>query len=142
MADKIKTGTILIEEGALLPESLQFESDPYSDGWRSVNNLDGCGLGRKIREAGWTFFYMAGEIKASVFGFDREKALRRAVNRVLANLKSEKFNCLEITRVAAKRFLGLPYVTVSAHPRHIQQSIFLFHAKRLVEWDGANLAAA
>jgi hypothetical protein len=38
MADTIKTGTTLIEEGTLLPESLQFESEP------------------------WTSFYMAGGI--------------------------------------------------------------------------------
>jgi hypothetical protein len=35
MADKIKTGTILIEEGALVPESLRFESEPYASGWHS-----------------------------------------------------------------------------------------------------------
>ena len=38
MADTIKTGTTLIEEGTLLPESLQCESEP------------------------WTSFYVAGEI--------------------------------------------------------------------------------
>ena len=38
MADTINTGNMLIEEGALLPESLRFESEP------------------------WTSFYMAGEI--------------------------------------------------------------------------------
>jgi hypothetical protein len=142
MADKIKTGTILIEEGTPLPESLRFESEPYSNGWRLVRNLDGYELGQKTTKAGWNFFYMAVEIKATVFGFDEEKALRRAVNRVLTKLKSEKFNCLEITQVAAKRFLGLPYMTVSAHPRHIQESVFLFRAQRLPEWDRARLAAA
>jgi hypothetical protein len=143
MTGAIKVGTILIAEGTLMPECLRFESEPYPDGWRTVKNLDGYGLGRKIHEAGWTFFYMAGEIRASVFGFDREKAIRRAVNRLLANLKAEKFNSLEITRVAAQRFLGLPYVTVSAHARHIQESIFLFcDQRRLVEWEGARLAAA
>ena len=126
MADKIKTGTILIDEDALLPESLRFESEPYSNGWRLVKNLDGYGLDRKIREAGWTFFYMADEVKATVFGFDGEKTTGRAAERILASLKSQKFNCLEITHMAAKRFLGLPYVTVSAHPRHIQESVFLF----------------
>src|SRR5207249_11114740 len=140
MTDKIKMGTILIEGGALLPDSLRFESEPYAKGWRLVKNLDGYGLDRKIRQAGWTFFYMA-QIKASAFGFDREKAVRRAVNRVLANLRSEKFNSLEINQVAAKRFLGLPYVTVSAHSRHIQESMFLCHDKRLAEWDPAQLAA-
>ncbi len=38
MADTIKTGTTLIEEGTLMPESLRFEGEP------------------------WTPFYMAGEI--------------------------------------------------------------------------------
>ena len=142
MAEKIKMGTILIEEGALLPESLRLESEPYSNGWRLVKDLDGYGLDRKIREAGWTFFYMAGEIKESVLGFDGEQTKRRAIKRILAKLKSAKFNCLEITQITAKRFLGLPYVTVSAHSRHIQESIVLLHAKRVAEWDRAKLAAA
>ena len=142
MADKIKKGTILIEEGTPLPESLRFESEPYSNGWRLVKDLNGYELDQKTTKAGWNFFYMAVEIKATVFGFYEEKALRRAVERILTNLKSEKFNCLEITQVAAKSFLGLPYVTVSAHPRHIQESVVLFRAQRLPEWDQAKLAAA
>ena len=138
MTDTIKAGTILIEEGTLMPECLQFESEHYSKGWRAVKNLDGYGLGRKIGEAGWTFFYMAGEIRASVFGLDREKALSSAVDRLLVNLKATRFNSLEIAQVAAKRFWGLPYVTVSAHQRNIQESMFLCHAERPAEWDRAN----
>ncbi len=141
MAEKIKTGTILIEEGALLPESLRFESEPYSKGWRLVKNLDSRALDRKIREVGWTFFYMAGGVNATAFGSDLEKTTRRAVRKVLASMKSDRLNCLEIAEVVEKRFLGLPYVTVSAHPRHIQESMFLFHAKRPAEWDRAQLAA-
>jgi hypothetical protein len=68
--------------------------------------------------------------------------INRAVNRILANLKWDKFNSLEITQVAAKRFLGLPYVTVSAHERHIQESMFLCRATRLAEMDRAKSAAA
>jgi hypothetical protein len=33
---------------------------------------------------------------------------------------------LEITRVASKSVLGVPYVSVSACSRHIQESLFLF----------------
>jgi len=142
MADKIKTGTTLIKEGALLPEALRFESAPYSKGWRLVKNLDSRGLDRKIREAGWTFFFMAGDANATAVGSDSERTTRRAIKKVIASMESDGFNCLEIVQVAAKRFLGLPYVTVSAHPRHIQESMFLFHAKRLAEWDRAKLAAA
>lgn len=137
MADKIKMGTILYQEDALLPESLLFESEAYSNGWRLIKNLDAYGLDRKIREAAWTFFYLAGEIKASVFGLGGEKAIRRAVNKLIACMKSDRLNSLEITQVAAKRFLGLPYVTVSAHPRHIQESMFLSYDEGVAKYDRA-----
>jgi hypothetical protein len=48
---------------------------------------------------------------------------------MLARLKPKKFNSLQITRVASKRFLGVPYVSVSACSRHIQESLFLFRDK-------------
>jgi hypothetical protein len=141
MAETIKTGTILIKDGTFLPDALQFENEPCATGWRLVQNLDGYGLGRKIHEAGWTFFCVAGEIKATVFGFDGQKTVRRAVKRILTNLKSEKFNGLEITQVAPKRFLGVRYVTVCAHSRHIQENAFLLQVKDHQEWDRAKLAA-
>ena len=128
MEDTIKAGAILIEDGALLPESVGLESEPRSNGWRRVKNLDGVELDRRVREAGWTFFYLAGEIKANVFGFDVEKTTRKATTRLLEILKSDKLNCLEITQVVCKRFLGMPYVSVSGHARHIQGSMFLSRA--------------
>jgi hypothetical protein len=102
-------------------------------------------LDRKIHEAGWTFFGLAGEIGATVFGLDEQKTLRRAVEQILANLESAKFNSLEIMRVASeasKRFLGVRYVTVSAQSRHIQERAFLFGAKNLPVSDSARSAAA
>lgn len=140
MADKIDPGTIFIEEGTPSPNYLKFESEPYSDGWTLVKDLKGYELDRRIREVGWTFFYMD-QIKASVFGFDRAKAARRALERVLANAKRDKFNSLEITHVATKSFLGLPYMTIRAHPRHIQESMFLLDDERLAERNQAKLLA-
>lgn len=142
MEEKIKTDTILVKEGIPLPEFLQFESEPYSQDWRLVKDLNGYAMDRRITKAGWNFFYMAGEFKVRAFGWNREKTLGRAVRRILAHLKSEKFNCLEITQMAAKRFLGVPYWSVSGNARHIQESVFLFQTKRLAEWDRAKLAAA
>ena len=141
MAEKISTGTILIKEGTLLPEGLRVESVPYVKGWKLVKNLGGNELDRKLCEARWTFYYMAEEIRAVVVGSDLEKMKHRAVKGVVASLKSDRFNCLEIDHVAAECFLGLPYVTVSGHPRRIQESMSLFHAKRLAEWDQVKLAA-
>lgn len=120
MEDKIKTGTILIAEGAQLPKSLKIESEPYSYGWRLVKNLDSKELDQIISSAGWRFFHIAGVIETNAFGSDIRKTTRKAVKQVIANLESKKFNCLEITRVAVKRSQGLPYVSVSAHSRHIQ----------------------
>jgi len=145
MPDTIKPGTILIKEGTLLPEAVRFESEPCVSGWRLVKDLDGCGLDRKIRDAGWTFFCLAGQLGATVFGIDEQKTLSRAVGQILANLESAEFNSLEIMRVtseASRRFLGVRYVTVSAQSRHIQESAFLFGAKELPVRDRARSAAA
>jgi hypothetical protein len=123
VSDTIKTGTILIKEGTLLPEAVRFDSECSVPGWKLVKDLDRCELDREIREAGWTFFCLAGEIRATVFGIDEQKMVRRTIEEILTRLKSEKFNSLEITRVASeasKRFLGVRYVTVSAQSRHLQ----------------------
>jgi hypothetical protein len=136
MAEKIRIGTILIEEGVIFPDSLLVDSQPYSHGWRIVKELDGYGLDRKMSEAGWTCFYMADEIKGSAVALGGEKSLSKAVNQILTKLKLERFNSLEITKVDTKRFVGLPHTIVTAHARHIQESMFLFdwmkkeHAQR------------
>ena len=121
MTDTIKSGTILITEGALLPESRLLESEPYAYGWRLIKKLDSSGLDQIISLAGWKFFYIAGVIETNAFGSDEKKTTRKAVKRIIASLKSKNFNCLEITRVASKRLLGLTYISVSAHSRHIQE---------------------
>jgi len=126
MSERIKPGTLLIEEGVIFPDSLQVKSEPYSNGWRIVKELDGYGLDRTMSEAGWTCFYMANEISASAVALNGKESLSKAVNQILTKLKLERFNSLEITQVVTKRFLGLPHTTVSAHARHIQESMFLF----------------
>lgn len=124
MADTITTGSILLAEGAVMPTSLLLESAPYSSGWLFVKS-GAAELGRNVSKAGWTLFYMANQIKATVFGFDRARSIRTAVRRLIATTAAERFNCLEITHVVAKRFLGIPYVSVSAHSRQIERSMVL-----------------
>ena len=145
MPDTIKPGAILIKEGARLPETMRFESESCLPGWRLVKDLDRCGLDRKIREAGWTFFRVAGQLGATVFGLDEQKTARRALEQILANLESVESNSLEIMRVASEastRFLGVRYVTVSAQSRHIQESAPLFRAKDLSVRDRARSMVA
>jgi hypothetical protein len=126
MQETIKVGTVLTKEGTPFPEALTFASELYSPGWRLIQGLDGYALDRKTHDAGWIFFYLAGETRFSVFGREGQATVRKAIKRILAGLESEKFNSLEITRVAFKTFMGVPYASVSFHLRNIQKSMFLF----------------
>jgi hypothetical protein len=115
----IATGAMLIKDGTVLPEpSLQGAS--YSSGWKSVTDIQRRDLEKQLDQAGWTFFYTAGQIKTSAFGFDEQKRTRTAVRKALQDAQSQACNCLEIDDVTRHSFLGLPYVSVSAHTRHIQ----------------------
>ncbi len=124
-----RAGTILIREDTALPADLPIESEAFLPGWRIVKNLDRSTLVRNIGCANWNFFYLAGEIKATVLGRDRPGTLRRAVKCVLAKQEGQKFNSLEITKVVSKRFLGIPFMNVTAHSRHIQQGVGLVPAR-------------
>src|SRR5260221_11614548 len=95
MAEAISQGTVLIRGDALLPRSMQLTGEPFSKGWTSIAPANRLELDRQIRDAGWSFFYLAGQIQATAFGHG-EKAVGRAVKRVLAGLESAKFNCMEI----------------------------------------------
>jgi hypothetical protein len=117
MTDTITAGSILVEEGTQLPKSL-LQAGCNSNGWAAVKVARST-FEKAIQEAGWTFFLMAGEIKATVFGFDRQKALRAALKRLIKNVTSQHCNSIEITRVMGKSFLKVPYVSVSAHTRYL-----------------------
>ena len=126
---------ILIREGTPLPANLSTESEAFLPGWRLIKDLDGYGLDHKIREAGWPSPCLTGETRATVSGIDEEKMVRTAIMEILARLKSEKFNSLEISRVssvASKRFLKVRYVTVSAQSRLIDQGVGLVPVKDFV----------
>src|SRR4051794_24943158 len=120
----IKTGTILIENGTVLPRGLVLSSEPYCTGWTTVTNLR-SDFERDITQAGWTFFFLAGAIEATVFGFNAEAAVQTAVERLITNAKALNCNCLQIGQVTMKSFLGLPFASVTAHSRRIQgESVF------------------
>jgi hypothetical protein len=121
-----------MREGTLLPAGLAVENEVFLSGWRVIKNLDRSTLARNIEGAKWNFFYLAREIRATVLGRNLSETLRRAVKCVLGKQEGQKFNSLEITKVVSKRFLGLPFVSVTAHSRHIQQGICLGPAKDFV----------
>ena len=124
-------GSLFIREDTLLPGGLIIETEAFIPGWRAVRNCDGYRLGRKIEEAKWNFFYLAGEVRAIVFGRLGPSSLRRAVRSILAKPEARKFNSLEVTGTHSRWFLGVPFVSVTANFRHIQQGLALDPAKVL-----------
>ncbi len=127
-----RTRTVFIREDTPLPTTLSIESEAFLPGWRVVKNLDPQALTREVEGANWNFFYLAGEMRATVLGRDRSGTLRRAVKCVLAKQEGQKFNSLEITKVVSKPFFGIPFMSVTAHSRHIQQGVGLVPAKDFV----------
>jgi hypothetical protein len=122
MPSTVNVGTILMKEWAGMPDRLGLEIEPCSGDWSSIKALDGFALDHKIHAAGWNFFFMATEVKVMFFGALGAVKIQNALRRILAKVKSQNFNSLEVTAIVARSFLGVPYVTVSAHCRHMQQS--------------------
>ena len=125
MPSTIQVGTIVVKEGSLMTQLLGLESEPCSGNWNLVKALDSFALDRKIQAAGWNFFFMAAEVKVVFFGALGAKKIQNALKRILGKVRGQDFNCLEVTGIVAKRFLGVSYAIVSAHSRHVQQSCYL-----------------
>jgi hypothetical protein len=120
----LKVGTILMrtKEWVGGPHCPGLETEPCFGEWSVVKVPDALALDRAIHAAGWNFFFMATEVKAMYVGLLRKEKVQCALKRILTKVNRQHFNGLEVTKIATRRFLGLPYVIVSAHSRHMQQS--------------------
>jgi hypothetical protein len=118
-------GAVITRSGTIFPSSAQVNEDSYLPGWSLIRSLGGPELDRKIRDAGWNFFFMAGSVQANAWGRQNQKTVRTAMRRVLAKLQPSAFNCLEITEITARTLFGLPYTHVAAHSRHVQTTCYL-----------------
>jgi hypothetical protein len=122
MPPTVEVGTILMREWPEMPNLIGVETEPLFEGWSTVKVPDTSPLDRKIRSAGWNFFFMATEVKAMFFGSLSATKIQSALKRILAKVKLQRFNGLEVTEIVVRHFLGVPYVTLSAHSRHLQRS--------------------
>ena len=121
-------GTILTEQGTPMSRSMNVGTESYDLGWSAVTDLTRSELGKQLEGVGWPFFYMAGEVKTTGFGFHEQSRICRAIAQTIKAVQRETFNCLEITHIARKSFMGIPRIKIRAHGRHIQASL-LFHRK-------------
>jgi len=122
MTDRIRVGTMLVADNTPMPATLVVSTERYAAGWSSIIGSTSAQLDKAIENLGWTFFYMAGEIRTSGLGFNDQSRTDRAMAHVIKAVKLQSCNCLEITQMRQGSFLGLPYTSLVAHARHIQKS--------------------
>jgi hypothetical protein len=132
MPVKAKDGVIFIREGTILPPMLSVTTEAFMPNWRIVTSHDRSALARSIEGCDWYFFYLAGDIQATVLGGNTRRVLRKAVKAILTKRADDKLNSLEITAIVSRRFLGIPFTTFTAHSRQIQQRIALISEAKLV----------
>jgi hypothetical protein len=120
MPNQIQAGTMILHQSAI-GETLDIVSESYCRDWRSLGILDSSELDRKVRAKGWNLFFMAGEIRAVVPAWGGHNTLRREVKGLLAQTRLQHLNCLEVTHILRKHFLGVPYLSIVAHARHLQE---------------------
>jgi hypothetical protein len=120
----ITPGVLLIERDALRPQCFEVEAGSHPDGWMPVKHtLTPQQLEKELSGAGWTLFFMAGPIRATAFGLNRDKTVYAALNRCIKAVRRQRCNCLQIESVETHSFLGIPYASLSVRPRHIQKSM-------------------
>jgi hypothetical protein len=120
MENTIQAGTMLVQQSALL-QSLGAKGEIYSDQWCSLGTHESAELDGKLRAAGWNLFFLADELRTMVPAWGGQKALRAGVKRLLARAKAQQFNCMQLSNILREHFLGIPFVSVVAHARHLQQ---------------------
>ena len=125
MSNTLRVGALLMQAGTLTPRSVSLETEPGSPSWDLITNLNGDSFDRRVRNVGWSFFFLAPKMQVMVWGRWTDRLVSKAVRRVLAKARPTQFNCLEVTELSARRFCGIPYVHLSAHSRHIQEGMVL-----------------
>ena len=121
MQRMIRAGSMIIRTGTMLPGAVKTKTVAYTTGWDLVVNTDGYAMERALRCVGWSLFFVALQIKAVVLGAWGPANQHRLMQRLLRKVRLTGFNCLQITEVCPKSFLGIPYIAVTAHSRHAQE---------------------
>ena len=125
MLSHLKIGTVLVQTDTVIPASVWAQKETFCTGWQTITNLNSDDLDRQIRRDGWNFIFMGGAVQGTSWGSWSGTAIRCAAIRVLKKTQATKLNAFEITGIHARRFLGVPYVVVIGHSRHVQKSTVL-----------------
>lgn len=125
----VQVGTIFIRNRPLILRTLDLESEPYAENWDLLRSPLVGNLDQRIRGAGWNYFFVAAKLGTTVFGRVAAASVHKALRKIFARVRNADFNCLEVTKIIQHRFLGVSYIRVCAHSRHIQQGSMMDFAQ-------------
>jgi hypothetical protein len=119
----IQPGTLLVQKGTTLPSSIVLRSEPTTNDWNAFEKgAELLQLKAELSSAGWSYFYM-GAVKQTAFGSPGAKRLASAMKGVSAKMRLNSCNSLQIDAITPRSWLGIPYLSVTAHCCHIQQGV-------------------
>ncbi|MEP7355192.1 MAG: hypothetical protein ABI824_18330 [Acidobacteriota bacterium] len=125
MFESLPSGTFLFARSARLPPTWELEDASVGRGWsRLTSKLDSLMIEKLLAPTEWKYFFMADGLTATCFGFNRKKMLDCALERLTTAVRRRACNSLEIHDVSMQSYFGFPYVSISAHARHIQTGSF------------------
>lgn len=123
-AQQLRDATLLIAPDTVLPTGWTLDGDPVASGWlRVCNTFSDRELDRELGAGGWTFLFMAGAIRTTAVGWNTRRRVTAGVVRLIAEATRQGCNCLQIDSVTVHSLLGVPYVRLVAHSRHIQKDV-------------------
>ena len=116
----ITTGALVVQNEMLTPDSVVLNREPHWRHWGHVTNHTPRTLTAGIDDAGWTFFFLARSLQSSVWAFNDDGAVIKAMQNLIGDMDTAGLNCLEVETVRRYKFLGLPRLSITARCRHIQ----------------------
>ena len=128
MIEDLRGNEVLVRRDTLLPETVKREDQLVMAEWNIVSHLATAETEKRLNQAGWHFFYLPPEVRASAIGFNRRRVIASAVRKLLEKANSGQLNIVQITGLDEKELLGIHYARVSAYLRHIQKGPILFQA--------------
>ena len=102
------------------------ETQPFVESWRRVEGKRIREIERELQTNGWNLFYLIPDVSASGIARYPERAVQKAVRKILGSAVERGVNTLEIASIKIETLFGFHRANVTAKLRHIQESPYLF----------------
>jgi hypothetical protein len=116
--------TMLLREGAELPDGLKLVTEEFREGWNLLRSGDVHYLDKKIRRRRWHLLRIDEESLRSGVGRKSQEAIAGALKLALRRI-DVRFNAAEVEYIEVKRYPWFFIAKVRVHPYQIQQSAVL-----------------